>query len=127
MSLLKIAVGARIYEISCENDEQKAYIDTLAHELNKRVNDTMTSMNSRDDSLVLVMAALFMLDEIKTLKAPDQAQTQAQTQAEEALPAAVEEVIIKRFSEGEVDDIVCRVISILRAKLQLAITTDVLL
>ena len=66
MPKIKLNIGDRPYEISCnEGDEERVLM--LAASLNKKVEIVTRSLGSASESMALVVTALMMEDEIQTL------------------------------------------------------------
>lgn len=80
MPKIKLKIGDRPYEISC-NDGEEERIEKLAIGLDVRVNRIAQNLGQASESMVLVVTALMMEDEIRNLSARDAAITTQQTEA----------------------------------------------
>ena len=67
MPKIKLTIGNRPYEIAC-NDGEEDRISLLAANLNTRVEGISKSLGQASEGMVLVVTALMMEDEIRTLQ-----------------------------------------------------------
>lgn len=66
MPKIKLKIGDRPYEISC-NDGDEEHIANLANSLDMRVNKIAKHLGQASESMVLVVTSLMMEDEIRNL------------------------------------------------------------
>ncbi len=67
MSVVSLTIRNNVYQIACDNG-QEAHLEHMAANLNKRLNMLANVLGKGNDSLLLVMVALMMEDEIGELK-----------------------------------------------------------
>ena len=63
MPNVDITIGRRSFQLVC-GEGQEAHLKSLATEVSKRVEDLAVSMGSSNDTLLLVMSALMMQDQL---------------------------------------------------------------
>lgn len=67
MTILNLNINRREYEIAC-NDGEEQHIVNLSYQLDKRVKDLSKVIGTGNQSLLLVVAALQLLDELHDSK-----------------------------------------------------------
>jgi cell division protein ZapA len=70
MATVDFQIGNKTYNIACDEGEQ-AKIRNLAESLNVRVDAISKTFSSASDNLIMVITALMMEDEIKSIKDSD--------------------------------------------------------
>lgn len=63
MSVVELKVGSRLYQVACENGQEPNLL-RLASELDNKVSNLSRQMRTGNDSLLLLMTALMMQDEL---------------------------------------------------------------
>lgn len=67
MPIVNLTIRNNIYQIACDDGEER-YLEQMAASINKRINRLASTLGKGNDSLLLVMVALMMEDEINELK-----------------------------------------------------------
>jgi cell division protein ZapA len=63
MSVVELKVGSRLYQVACENGQEPQLLK-LASEIDTRIEGLARQMRTGNDSLLLLMTALMMQDEL---------------------------------------------------------------
>ncbi|HCR85574.1 MAG TPA: hypothetical protein DIV86_02735 [Alphaproteobacteria bacterium] len=63
MSVVELRVGSRLYQVACENGQEPNLL-RLASELDSKISNLARQMRTGNDSLLLLMTALVMQDEL---------------------------------------------------------------
>jgi len=63
MSVVELRVGSRLYQVACENGQEPNLL-RLASELDSKISNLARQMRTGNDSLLLLMTALMMQDEL---------------------------------------------------------------
>ena len=67
MGIVNAKVGSRSYQLACEDGQEKSLI-TTAEAIDKRVETLSRQLRTGNDSLLLVMAAIMLQDELNEYK-----------------------------------------------------------
>lgn len=67
MSDVTVTINRRSYQIACD-DGQEEHLRSLAHIVDKRVDELVTAMGQIGDQRLLVMASLLLADEVQDVR-----------------------------------------------------------
>jgi len=67
MGVINVKVGTRSYQLACEEGQEKKLMLT-AEDLDKRVDNLSRQMRTGNESLLLVMSSLMLLEEFNEYK-----------------------------------------------------------
>jgi cell division protein ZapA len=67
MSSINVKIGSRNYQLACEDGQESQLIKT-AEELDKRIDNLSRQLRTSNESLLLVMSAIIILDEFAEYK-----------------------------------------------------------
>jgi cell division protein ZapA len=67
MSSINVKIGSRNYQLACEDGQENQLIKT-AEELDKRIDNLSRQLRTGNESLLLVMSAIIILDEFAEYK-----------------------------------------------------------
>jgi len=62
--MVEVSIGKSCYKIPCENSQKERLLE-LASKLNTRVNSLSFKIRSTDETMILVMAALMLEEELE--------------------------------------------------------------
>lgn len=82
MPTVNVSIRGNIYQVACDAG-QEAHLEQIASTLNKRLNLLASTLGTASDSMLLVMTALMMEDELtelKKLRGPSAAEYSHQTE-----------------------------------------------
>ena len=88
MAILNLNINRREYEIACTDGEEQHLLN-LSYELDKRVKELSRSINTGNQSLLLVVAAIQLLDELYEARTSGQGQVNIQDEANKMNSAAI--------------------------------------
>ena len=107
---IKIAVGAKIYDVSQFSEDEEENIQHLAKSLNYRVNQVISAFGIYEQEFSIVLAALSILEELETVK-----KQEFQPDLFEYNPNSLEKT---HYSKKEVEEIILKLINTLNEKLK---------
>ncbi|MCB2082156.1 MAG: cell division protein ZapA [Hyphomicrobiales bacterium] len=67
MPIVDINLGSRTFQLAC-GEGQESHLKSLAKDLDKRVQELAGSIQTNSETLILVMAALMLQDELNELQ-----------------------------------------------------------
>jgi cell division protein ZapA (FtsZ GTPase activity inhibitor) len=111
---IRVAIGSKIYDISNFSEEEHADVLELSKSLNYRVNQVISAFGIYDQEMALIMAALSLLEELKTLEST---QTSKATSEPDLFTYQTKKEKVM-FSKNEVDMAVKEAVDSLHAKLK---------
>ncbi|MCB2081654.1 MAG: cell division protein ZapA [Rickettsiales bacterium] len=68
MAVVDITIGKRTFQLMC-GEGQELHLQRLAEEVSERVEELAGSIDTKNDTLLLVMASLMLQDELNELRA----------------------------------------------------------
>jgi cell division protein ZapA len=67
MSIVEVKVGTRLYQVACEEGQEQNLLK-LAGEIDEKVNNLSRQLRTGNDSMLLIMTALMMQDELNEFR-----------------------------------------------------------
>jgi cell division protein ZapA (FtsZ GTPase activity inhibitor) len=117
----KIAVGSKIYDISNFSELEREDIAKLSKSLNYRVNQVISVFKIYDQEMALVMSALSLLEENKSLHEKIQFLTHSEEGQDNLFPENINNSSEELYTKEEVEEIILNVINSLTVKLKQSI------
>ncbi len=91
MAILNLNINRREYEIACEDGQEQNLI-SLSYQLDRRVKDLSRVVGTGNQSLLLVVAALQLLDELHEAKTTGADPANFQLEVERVTSAAISQL-----------------------------------
>lgn len=94
MAILNLNINRREYEIAC-NDGEEQHLINLSYELDKRVKELSRSVGTGNQSLLLVVAALQVLDELYEMRTSGANRINVQNEIDKISSATISQLTTK--------------------------------
>ncbi len=94
MAILNLNVNRREYQIACGDGEEQHLLN-LSYELDKRVKDLSRTIGTGNQSLLLVVAAVQLLDELYELRNSGSSRANIQDEVDKISSATISQITSK--------------------------------
>lgn len=91
MAVLNLNINRREYEIEC-NDGEEQHLVSLSYQLDRRVKELSRHVGTGNQSLLLVVSALQLLDELAETKASGSSRLNIQAEVERISSATISQL-----------------------------------
>lgn len=118
---VKLAIGAKIYDISGFSDDQKDDLLQLSKSLNFRVNQVISIFGVYDQETALIMAALSLLEELKTSQELLKQDSKKENDEDVNLFTYNQKAESKLYTKNDLEDAMSKMANIFITKLKNAI------
>ena len=94
MAVLNLNINRREYEIEC-NDGEEQHLVSLSYQLDRRVKELSRVVGTGNQSLLLVVSALQLLDELAEAKASGTTRANIQNEVDRISSASISQLTTK--------------------------------